>query len=243
MKEEYALKSEENGAPGMHPSAIPNWTLRAIKWPIALVSPVLLPFAVMAAVHANIYQDLLGQYIWITYGAGIYLMSWFLVFSRQFSGSYFSTFEHELTHAIFAWLSLHKVIGLTVTWNKGGACRFEGSGGGNWLIAISPYFFPTLVLIPMIAAPFVTPSYPEVIQGSYGFLIAYHLTSTWRETHPAQDDIQRTGVFFAWLFLPTANVMIYAATLIYCVQGASASWAYVTKTWSSAYTWTLALLQ
>jgi hypothetical protein len=41
-----------------------------------------------------------------------------------------------------------------------------------------------------------------------GFSIAYHLQSTWEETHHAQTDLQQSGWLFSWLFLPTANLLM-----------------------------------
>jgi len=220
----------------MYPSSIPNGILKVIKWPLALASPILLPFSLMSFWDTGVLEVIFEHQLWVVYGAGIYLVAWYLIFRKQFSGSYFSTFEHELTHALFAWMTFHKVAGLTVTWNEGGECRFSG-GAGNWLIMISPYFFPTLVLIPLIASLFLDGQYTEVVQGSIGFLIAYHLTSTWRETHPAQTDLHKAGMAFSWMFLPTANVMIYASVLLYCIGGLESVGDYILNTWGSAWAW------
>ena len=225
----------------MFSSRIPNGMLRVIKWPLALVSPILLPFAFMGFWDTGALKVIFEQQLWVLYGAGIYLVGWYFIFRKQFSGSYFSTFEHELTHALFAWMTFHRVSGLTVTWNEGGECRYSG-GTGNWLITIAPYFFPTLVFIPLIVSLFLEGQHQEVIQGSIGFFIAYHMTSTWRETHPAQTDLQKTGKLFAWMFLPTANVMIYAAVLIYCVSGIEGTTEYIKDTWLSAWAWGAAYL-
>ena len=34
----------------------------------------------------------------------------------------------------------------------------------------------------------------------------YHLHNTWHEIAPLQSDIQEVGLFFSWLFLPSANL-------------------------------------
>lgn len=135
-------------------------------------------------------------------------------------GAYFSTFEHELTHAIFAWLTLHRVVGLKVTWNQGGECSYVGSGGGNWLISIAPYWFPTL-LFPIMIAESMTQT--ALLQYGIGIVMSYHLLSTWRQLSPIQTDLQKTGFIFAWAFLPSANLAVYHGALIYSFFGIQAA--------------------
>ena len=48
---------------------------------------------------------------------------------------------HELTHTVFALLTMHKIKSIRVNPDdSGGAMAFEGEG--NWLIIIPPQFFP-----------------------------------------------------------------------------------------------------
>ena len=173
------------------------------------------------------------------YGGGLYLVAWYFVFRHPFSGSYFSTFEHELTHALFAWMTLHRVTGLQVTWSQGGAMTYVGSGGGNWLISIGPYWFPTLCIIPALMIPFVSPEHSEWVHGLLGFTALYHITSTWRETHAQQTDLQETGWLFAIMFIPTANLISYAWLLIFSAEGASTAWRFVFDWLSRSYAWVL----
>lgn len=190
-----------------------------VKWPIALSALVALPFAVEALGASPLTQLSGAHWTWLGYGAAAYALGWILLFRHAFSGSYLSTFEHELTHALFAWVTLHRVTGLTVTWRDGGVCTYEGSGGGNWLISIAPYWFPTLVWPPLIAAQFVEARYLDTVHFLIGFTIVYHLTSTWRETHRAQPDLQKTSFTFAWMFLPTANLLVYGGLLLAATSG------------------------
>ena len=206
----------------IHPSALPNGLLRVLKWPVALACLTMLPHL----------PRLLFDYLWvplsleafegIIVGAGVYFIAWLLVFRHAFSGSYVSTFEHELTHALFAWATLHKVTGLKVTWRQGGACFFEGSGGGNWLIAIAPYWFPTLSIAPLLVLPWVSSTATLWVHASLGFVLFYHLTSTWRETHREQTDLKETGWMFAAAFLPSANLLCYGLILCFALRGAGA---------------------
>ena len=91
----------------MHPSYLPSFFLDALKWPLALMSPLLLPFAMLELWRSDILLTVVVSHQTFLLGSAAYLLSWLFIFRRDFSGAYFSTFEHELTHAIFAWVTLH----------------------------------------------------------------------------------------------------------------------------------------
>lgn len=52
----------------------------------------------------------------------------------------------------------------------------------------------------------------------------YHVTSTWRETHLGQPDLQGTGFVFAAMLLPTANIVSYATITLLTTRGGGAPW-------------------
>lgn len=222
-----------------HPSYYPNRVLAFVKWPVALLSIAALPFVVMALSDSHLASLTFDKCEWLVYGAGGYWLAWFLIFQRQFAGSYFSTFEHECTHALFATATLHRVTGLTVTWRNGGMCEYLGSGGGNWLISIAPYWFPTLVWPPIILTHFLDPSYDVILNVLTGVAIAYHITSTWRETHRGQTDLQQTTFTFAAMFLPTANLVVYGTILLMATSGSDAALTYLGEVWRQLSTFTV----
>lgn len=205
-------------------STVPNWILWVLKWPVAVLALLLTPCVAWATYDAALWimanpDPLRG------FGLGVsgYLICWWLIFKRQFSGSLFSTAEHEFTHAIFAWLTLHWVTGFRATWNEGGEITYEGRG--NWLITIAPYWFPTLCVPILGVMAFTTAAEDVWISAGLGVTLMYHLTSTWRETHAQQSDLQRVGFTFAYLFLPTANLL----TLTCIVMFAHSGWSGVEK--------------
>lgn len=201
----------------MSPSTPINVVLAWLKWPVALASLCLLPGTLLAtwqlAADFTIGTENLSLFIvgWVTYVA-----LWQLVFSRRMAGSLFSTMEHELTHAIFAWMTLHWVTGFKATWNRGGEVRYLGSG--NWLISIAPYWFPTLCIPVMCFMILETFQNTAVMSAILGVATAYHMTSTLRETHGEQPDLHTTGFVFAWMFLPTANLMAYGLIIAFAMD-------------------------
>lgn len=181
--------------------------LALIKWPIALLALLVLPFA------ADAFWDSLTQLTMngigpndFLMGALVYFVAWLFIFRSKLVGSYLSTLEHELTHALFATLTLHRVKGLKVTGYEGGHITYSG-GMGNWLITISPYFVPTMSFLLLPAQAWLGPI--PLFEFILGVTTSYHITSTYLETHEAQTDLQKTGKLFAWCFLPSANLLSY----------------------------------
>ena len=182
-------------------------TLAALKWPVALIALIVLPWS--AAAFWDAFTELTANGIGpndFLMGVIVYLIAWFLIFRSQLVGSYISTLEHELTHAIFALLTLHRVKGLRVTGYSGGHITYSG-GRGNWLITISPYFVPTLAMLILPLQSWLGPI--PLFELILGLTTSYHITSTYLETHEAQTDLKKTGKLFNWCFLPSANLLSY----------------------------------
>lgn len=202
-----------------------NW----LKWPAAVVALTLLPGAAIAMVELLVKM--------ITHplpllpflcGFFFYGFAWWAFF-RRWRLTFFLTLEHELTHALFAIATFHRVTGMRATLFRGGHVRFVGTG--NWLITVAPYFFPTLSLLLLVPALIL----PGFLANAANFLIggsvAYHLTSTLHETHPGQTDLQQTGMLFCLFFLPSANLVMFGILLGYVSGGWAGSAHFVGSIW------------
>lgn len=203
-----------------------NRGLALSKWPIAAFSLSLIPAAISTLY--SLLAELIAHPSTIGYfalGATLYLTLDHFLFKKRFMGSSFSTFEHELTHALFAWLTFHRVTKLKVTWNSGG--MIEIMGQGNWLISIAPYWFPTLCLPFMVMSGLGRFAGVWWVSAGLGAAYCYHLLSTWRETHSEQTDLQQTSFIFAWLFLPAANIIMSGVVLAFAHGGLEESIKYL----------------
>jgi hypothetical protein len=205
-----------------HVDRVVNW----LKWPVAVVAVVLLPNSVMASL------DLLRRIVSeprpvlpLLGGLVLYVVLWWCLFRRPIFGSFLSTLEHELTHALFALATFHKVTGLRASWRSGGHMTYQGSG--NWLITIAPYFFPTICLFLLAASVLLPQTLLDPIGVLMGATIAYHVTSTYRETHAGQSDLNQVGWLFCLLFLPTANLLSYGVLLSFCYGGTALMQAFL----------------
>jgi hypothetical protein len=132
-------------------------------------------------------------------------------------GRFLLTLEHESTHALFAMVTWHRIIGFRASLGRGGEIRFLGRG--NWLITIAPYFFPTAALLLFLIA-YLLP-FPGLPWQSFllGVALGYHIVSTYRETHRDQTDLQTVGMTFCWLFLPAANLAVVGLLISFAHAG------------------------
>lgn len=188
--------------------------LGALKWPAAYASLLLVPLLAWSLflLALRLVFDPLPL---VPFAAGTvaWIVLWRRYLGRSRFGRFLITLEHESTHALFALLCLHRIVGFRASVGRGGEVRYTGRG--NWLITAAPYFFPTAALLLFVVAyllPF--PGLPW-----HGFLLGvalgYHIVSTWRETHRDQTDIHELGLTFCWMFLPAANLAVVGLLVAY----------------------------
>ncbi len=183
-----------------------------LKWPVALAGLVFLPGLVsaLAEIVRAIVRDPDPCLAFLA-GAGIFAVGWYLLFRRRSLGGFIVVLEHELTHAVFAWLTFHRVVGFRASLRSGGHVRYLGRG--NWLISIAPYFVPTLSIIAIAVLRWVPERHLAYGSAALGATFAYHLLSTWSETHRHQSDLHEVGLVFSALFLIAANPLVYGLIL------------------------------
>lgn len=192
-----------------------------LKWPTAIVCVFILPSAAIAfmslALECLKSPLLMGSFFG---GVFLYMTVWFVLLKRT-RASIISTFEHELTHCIFAWLTLHRVTDFKATWSKGGHMNYERDQD-NWLITISPYFFPTAPLLLLVCFWFFSDASSASLNFFLGLSFAYHVMSTHTETGGHQADLQKVGFIFALMLLPTANIVFSGSVIAFACGGSEA---------------------
>jgi hypothetical protein len=202
------------------------------KWPLAVFSVLIfLPSLIVAA---NIIMKLIGNagsvFPFIA-GMAIYGILWVWLI-RGWRVTFFSTLEHEITHAIFAWLTFHRVTGLKSTWKSGGHVTYRGKG--NWLITASPYFVPTICIFMITVFAWVPIFSDSVANALIGAAFAYHVTSTYRETHRKQTDLQELGFVWCFAVLPTANLVVNGMVLAHVLGGVSNIPVFLNNIWNES---------
>jgi hypothetical protein len=191
--------------------------LALLKWPVALVGLLFFP-ALLWALY-DLLRGIGSAKPLLPFLAGflVYFVAWFAVLSGPSFAGFFSTMEHELTHALFAWVTFHPVVGFRGTWTSGGHIRYLGRG--NWLVSIGPYFVPTLSLLAALALSLLPHRY--LLYGSpiLGAMLAYHATTTWARSRRHQSDLREVGFFFSLFVLPSATALLYGLFLSFVVAG------------------------
>ncbi|MFR3314195.1 MAG: M50 family metallopeptidase [Alphaproteobacteria bacterium] len=189
--------------------------IELLKWPVALYMLLSLP-----AYIQSLYYFKFTNLQYVALFGGFFL---FFISRSMMDSSVKSNMEivaHEMTHAFFALLTLHKVTGIRVEGdNSGGNMSFEGEG--NWLIVIAPYFFPLFGFFYMIAFSVYTHFAPSnlILNGVLGFFIGYHLDTVGSQIHEKQTDLPKVSYKFCAMFLPSANLWAVGSILAFNTRG------------------------
>lgn len=167
------------------------------------------------------------RFQYVLFGMGTYLLLWFAVLRsrRQF----WRTFEHELTHAIFAVLSGHRIQHFRASEDEGGSIHHVGKTRNNFLISLAPYFFPTLTAVPLILLFLVGPSVVPYMEFAVGMTLVYHVISTLDEARPRQPDLQEHGLVFSYAFIVVMNLIVLGSVLAMTGFGAESGWNFLVR--------------
>jgi hypothetical protein len=185
--------------------------LGLLKWPVAIVALIFLPglaYALYFVIRGIV--DHPGNCAPFLIGAAGYAL-FFVALARRRVG-FWTIVEHELTHALFAWATFHRVVGFSAM-RSGGHMRYVGKG--NWLIAIAPYFFPTFTVLIIVALTVLPPKHLYAGSIVLGVSVAHHVLSTWSETHRHQSDLREVGWLWSWMFLPSINAFTLGIVLAF----------------------------
>ena len=183
-----------------------------VKWPLAII---LLYFS------QDIFYSFLKSFqLLLTPQSITFLIgAFFLGFTLNYrsKAERFLTFEHELAHAIFCFLTFKSNISIDMNPPEegvAGMCRY--SGGSNWLITLAPYFFPTLTVfiscLYLLPFPFIFP----LLDVCVGYSIAYHLKTNYVEFSNAilskreTSDLVKVGKLYSSIIIPIFNLIVFS---------------------------------
>ena len=186
-----------------------------VKWPLAII---LLYFSqdILYSFLKSFQLLLTPQSITFLTGA---LLFFFLGFTlkHKSKAERFLTFEHELAHAIFCFLTFKSNISIDMNPPEegvAGMCRY--SGGSNWLITLAPYFFPTFTVF--ISCLYLLPFtliFP-LLDVCIGYSIAYHLKTNFVEFLNAilskreTSDLVKVGKLYSFIIIPIFNLIVFS---------------------------------
>ncbi len=147
-----------------------------------------------------IYGFFSGAILWLLFGR-------FLLF--------FHVLEHELTHLIFGLLFLKKPKAISAS-DLGGRTELYG---GNFIITLAPYFFPTLSFMLLLLFPFLDEKFYNYFFIALGFFTGYHFISNIQEFKFSQPDIKEAGLVFSPLFCLFGSILTFGFILGFLDDG------------------------
>ncbi len=125
---------------------------------------------------------------------------------------FIDTLEHELTHALFGYLTFSPPVSLTASLKSGGEVELKGS---NIIIALAPYFFPLWTFISLLIGFLVQTGLQSTWNHGTFFLLGIFTYRLAREYRWRQTDLHLYGFFFSTictaLFLMLSLGFILAA--------------------------------
>jgi len=139
-------------------------------------------------------------------GAGFLL--WLVIYSTLPRPVRTYVLAHELTHALWAWLTGAKVRSMKVSKSSGSVVI----SSNNILITLAPYFFPLYTVI-IIAAYYPLALFMDVGKYEYlwlflvGFTWGFHITFTVSALLERQTDILEYGRILSLAFIYIFNVL------------------------------------
>lgn len=204
-------------------NSLMNKIIGLSKWPIAIYMLLSLPAYVQSLSYFNIMNT---KFACLMAGFFFYFITKGMA-DKDVRNS-LQILAHESTHAFFALISFHKVTRISLAEdNSGGSITFEGDG--NWLITISPYFFPLFAFFFIIAVSIYNTLIPEalannifqrlLICGILGFFVGYHMDTVGSQIHEKQTDLPKVSYAFCALFLPSANLWAIGSILAFNSRG------------------------
>ena len=161
---------------------------------------------------------------WVYFVIGLAL-SYLLVYRRKNKLTFYMTFEHELTHNIWAVLTFNKPTGFHVNEDGSGLFQFEiGSNHSRIFITLAPYFFPTSCMIWLIFYEFFKIEYHLIYFLLMGLFFGYQFFRIQADFGPHQTDIQKFGMTLSLLFIIPLYIIFFGLIIALTFNGWAGSY-------------------
>lgn len=203
-------------------SRIVDFILYILKWPAALFLLFSAPALWQSFDHFNF---LTARFYALGGGIIVYVLT--ILIAGYDVCSNMQIISHELTHTVFAYLTLHSAGRIRLNPDGSGGSMMIRKGMGNWIIALSPYFFPLFAAIYMIIMPalLIMSGNHWLVYAVLGYFVAYYWATVISQVHPKQTDIIGQGYVFSAIIIITLNLLTTGILLAYTSQ----SWHGVDK--------------
>ena len=127
---------------------------------------------------------------------------------------FLEVFYHELIHTFYSIISFKGVRSFFASDSKGGEIEISKS---NFVIELSPYFFPLFALVFCGLKPFIVEEFQLYIIFLAGLGIGLHLSSVFHDFKFQQSDIERNGALFSFVIVLLLNIIFLG--IIFSILG------------------------
>jgi hypothetical protein len=125
---------------------------------------------------------------------------------------------HELVHAIFAKLCGYEIREFKLTRDGGYVAYYKRNSRGNFLIDLSPYLFPIIPIMLLVAAYLVSGVARSVVILLLGISLGSHIAGTADEALE-QYDVRQAGVFFSITLIMACNIALLMLVMVVVAPG------------------------
>lgn len=199
---------------------------------IALLPYLLISF--ISTVKIISLMPMMSVNVWsLVLGIAAYSLFHFFVYQPTF----LYVLAHELTHAIFAFLSGSRVRKIKVS-DKGGYVELKQS---NFIIDLAPYFFPfysfAIILFYYICSRLTdTSEYLILLFFFLGVSLAFHYLANWETLKIQQPDLKWTGKIFGLIFVSILN-LLFVNTFIALLFMSTINFKTIIDAYTESYQW------
>ena len=157
---------------------------------------------------------------------------------------YFSTFEHEFTHSIWALFFFKKPRGFHVNTDGSGLFEWSGSAGllSKVFILLSPYFFPTITMFLIILSLIIKDEFMSTYFLVIGLSFGYHIVSSIKEMHLGQTDITENGYFTSFNIITLMSLIMNGIVISFINNGLKGIGEFFTFTYLHGYNLVISIL-
>lgn len=150
----------------------------------------------------------INSYLGLLAGISINIFVWWIQISTiKQNVEWLRIFSHEATHALFNILFFNRVIKFYAGNDDGGQVAYKGRD--NFIISLSPYFFPLFTVIILIFRLLVKENLYIYIDILIGITYLFHLRTFILQFSPQQTDISTHGFLFSLTFILLMNIFFF----------------------------------
>ena len=198
-------------------SKIIDFIINICKWPVALLLLLYVPALIMSFEYFNF-----NTIKFYAFAGGVLFYGVMVIVAGYNTCESMQIISHELTHTFFAYLTLHNAGRIRLNPDgSGGSMIIKGQG--NWIISLSPYFFPLFAAFYMLLMPaiLIMSDNHWMVYCVFGFFVAYYWVTVLSQVHLGQTDIIKEGYVFSAIIIIGGNLLLTGILFSYTNK----SWA------------------